>query len=80
MGLFTCMDPNGPLVPGTPLLFWICSLYKWVQKSSGIPSGGVRWGSVIMATSMILRCICLGWVWDLYDKFMFMGSLVFKKD
>ena len=31
----------------TPLLFWIYSLYKWVQKSKGVQVVGVHGGSVI---------------------------------
>ena len=34
------IDPNGPLLRGTPLLFWIYSLYKRVRKSSGGPGSG----------------------------------------
>ena len=43
------VDPHGPLLlPGTPLLFSIDSLHKWVLKSSGVPgSAGPLLGSSI---------------------------------
>ena len=31
---------NGPLLHGTHLLFWIYSLHRWFQKSSGGPGSG----------------------------------------
>ena len=39
------VDPQWTHMPGTPLMFWVYSKYKWIQKSSGVPGSGAPLGS-----------------------------------